>query len=106
MNLRNSRFFRSIASILAASMLLFGLPAGARAQVVPGLPSGEVMDRPAPSANVTMSVTVPSDTEAVQAERPAINPMVPPPVLLEQPIDPDKYICGGGDIVELNFWGR
>jgi protein involved in polysaccharide export with SLBB domain len=30
----------------------------------------------------------------------------PPPVSLEQPIDPDHYVCGAGDVLELNFWGQ
>jgi len=25
---------------------------------------------------------------------------------LEEPIDPEKYICGPGDLFQLNFWGR
>jgi len=32
--------------------------------------------------------------------------LVPPPVSLEQPIDPDTYVCGAGDVLELNFWGQ
>jgi polysaccharide biosynthesis/export protein len=30
----------------------------------------------------------------------------PAPIALEQPVDPDKYICGPGDVFELNFWGQ
>src|SRR5215208_7168103 len=30
----------------------------------------------------------------------------PPPVALEQPIDPNNYVCGPGDMFELNFWGQ
>jgi len=29
----------------------------------------------------------------------------PPPLSLEQPIDPDAYVCGVGDVFELDFWG-
>ncbi|MEO8844857.1 MAG: polysaccharide biosynthesis/export family protein, partial [Kofleriaceae bacterium] len=28
------------------------------------------------------------------------------PLALEHPIDPDTYICGPGDVLELNFWGQ
>jgi protein involved in polysaccharide export with SLBB domain len=28
------------------------------------------------------------------------------PLPLEEPIDPDKYVCGAGDLFQLNFWGR
>jgi protein involved in polysaccharide export with SLBB domain len=28
------------------------------------------------------------------------------PLPLEQPIDPNTYVCGPGDVFELNFWGQ
>jgi len=28
------------------------------------------------------------------------------PLPLEEPIDPEKYVCGAGDLFQLNFWGR
>jgi polysaccharide biosynthesis/export protein len=48
-----------------------------------------------------MPVTAPDDPvdEPPPVDRPA------PPVSLEQPIDPDRYVCGAGDVLELNFWG-
>src|SRR6267142_2592184 len=108
MNLRNSLCFRLIAAVLAPSMIFVGLPSAAKAQVVaPGNPL-EAIDRPSavtvPPA-VPMSVAVPSDTEVLQAERPVINPVGVPTLPLEEPLDPDKYICGRGDVFELNFWG-
>src|SRR5438128_1516514 len=104
MILRNSLCFRIIATVLAPSMIVLGLPGGARAQVLaPGLPNVDV-ERSSPG--VPMSVTVPSETEVLQAERPVINPTAVPTLPLEEPLDPDKYICGRGDIFELNFWGR
>src|SRR5690349_7243469 len=24
---------------------------------------------------------------------------------IDEPVDPDKYVCGPGDVFELNFWG-
>src|SRR5205085_10136660 len=84
---------------------LVGLPAAAKAQVLgPGLPV-EPMERSS-AGTVPMSVAAPSDTEVVQAERPVVNPTGVPTLPLEEPLDPDKYICGRGDIFELNFWGR
>jgi len=53
-----------------------------------------------------MQVGLPQDTEVVQAERPVLNPGAVPTLPLEEPLDPDKYICGRGDVFELNFWGR
>jgi polysaccharide biosynthesis/export protein len=104
MTLRNTLWFRSTAALLAASMIMLGAPSAVRAQVlVPGM---EPIDRPSSAGTVPMSVAVPSDTEVVQAERPAINPSLVPTLPLEEPLDPDKYICGRGDVFELNFWGR
>jgi protein involved in polysaccharide export with SLBB domain len=103
MKLRDSHYFPLIATVLAPTMMLVGLPAAARAQVLG--PSLEPIER-GTSAAPQMSVAVPSDTEVVQAERPVINPNAVSTLPLEEPIDPDKYICGRGDIFELNFWGR
>ncbi len=104
MILRNSLCFRIIATVLAPSMIVLGLPGAARAQVLaPGLPNVDV-ERSSPG--VPMSLSVPSDTEVLQAERPVINPAAVPTLPLEEPLDPDKYICGRGDVFELNFWGR
>src|SRR5207248_6825329 len=75
----------------------------ARAQIMAPSAPGET---PAPAAAVPMQVAVPQDTEVVQAERPVLNPGVVPTLPLEEPLDPDKYICGRGDVFELNFWGR
>jgi polysaccharide biosynthesis/export protein len=50
-------------------------------------------------------VTIPDQTEVLSAE--ATGSSAPPAsVALEQPIQPDKYICGPGDVFELNFWGQ
>src|SRR2546421_10580029 len=104
MTLRDTLWFRSTAALLAVSMIMLGAPAAVRAQVlVPGI---DPIDRPSSAATVPMSVAVPSETEVVQAERPVINPSAVPTLPLEEPLDPDKYICGRGDVFELNFWGR
>jgi polysaccharide export outer membrane protein len=29
----------------------------------------------------------------------------PPPLSIEHPIDPETYVCGPGDVFELDFWG-
>src|SRR5258708_15372671 len=102
MKLRDSQYFPLIAAVLAPTMMLVGLPSAGRAQVLPSL---DPIER-GTSAVRQMSVAVPSDTEVVQAERPVINPSAVSTLPLEEPIDPDKYICGRGDIFELNFWGR
>jgi polysaccharide export outer membrane protein len=104
---RCSASFRILAALLVPYVVLVSLPSAARAQIVaPTLP-GEPGTSSAPA--IPMQVGLPQDTEVFQAERPAVNPAAPtpPPALpLEGPIDPDKYICGRGDVLELNFWGR
>src|SRR5258708_31142518 len=102
MKLRDSQYFPLIAAVLAPTMMLVGLPSAGRAQVLPSLEPVEGGTWAVPQ----MSVAVPSDTEVVQAERPVINPSAVSTLPLEEPIDPDKYICGRGDVFELNFWGR
>src|SRR5438132_5124361 len=104
MTLRDTLWFRSTAALLAVSMIILGAPSAVRAQVV--VPGIDPIDRPSSAATVPMSVAVPSDTEVVQAERPVINPSPVSTLPLEEPLDPDKYICGRGDVFELNFWGR
>lgn len=50
-------------------------------------------------------VTGPGNPEVMGAETAAVS-TPPPPVSIEQPIDPEAYICGPGDVFELNFWGQ
>lgn len=50
-------------------------------------------------------VTGPGNTEVMGAEA-AASSTPPPPISIEHPIDPDAYICGPGDVFELNFWGQ
>src|SRR5437879_2840858 len=97
--------FRILAALLMPYVALISLPGSARAQIIaPSMP-GE----PRPSSGgtaVPMQVGMPQDTEVVDPERHATNPLGTPSLPLEQPLDPDKYICGRGDLFELNFWGR
>jgi protein involved in polysaccharide export with SLBB domain len=59
-----------------------------------------------PAAGGTLGVPVaPTDTEVIRAERGALNAVAPAVPPLDQPIDPDRYVCGPGDVLELNFWG-
>jgi protein involved in polysaccharide export with SLBB domain len=54
------------------------------------------------------------DGELLPAERmdrperavaPFAAPIAPPLPALDAPIDPDAYVCGPGDVLDLNFWG-
>jgi protein involved in polysaccharide export with SLBB domain len=50
-------------------------------------------------------VTGPGNPEVMGAE-PSASSTPPAPVSIESPIDPAAYICGPGDVFELNFWGQ
>src|SRR6266581_6409139 len=92
---RCSASFRILAALLIPYVVLVSLPGAARAQIgAPSLP-GEPAASSAPA--VPMQVGLPQDTEVLQAERPVINPGGVPTLPLEEPLDPDKYICGRGD---------
>jgi protein involved in polysaccharide export with SLBB domain len=43
--------------------------------------------------------------EEGRAERPAASSAIPPTTAVDEPLDPDRYVCGPGDVLELNFWG-
>jgi len=59
------------------------------------------------SAVTRMPVTMPEDPSSEVPEDATTPPAVQPPaVSLEQPIDADHYVCGPGDVLELNFWGQ
>lgn len=52
-----------------------------------------------------MPVTSSDATETMAAEK-AGSSTTAAAVPLEQPIDPNSYVCGPGDTFELNFWGQ
>jgi hypothetical protein len=47
----------------------------------------------------------PGDTEVMRAERGLLSAGAPAAPVIDETIDPDKYVCGPGDVLELNFWG-
>lgn len=49
-------------------------------------------------------VSGPGSTEVMSAES-AGSTTTPTPISIEHPINPDTYVCGSGDVFELNFWG-
>src|SRR5262249_11144968 len=78
----------------------------ALAQPLPGSELQGDPARPLPGAEPRIPVTMGDKTEVLAPEAATAQPPVmPPPVSLEQPIDPDAYVCGPGDVLELNFWG-
>jgi protein involved in polysaccharide export with SLBB domain len=90
----------------------------ALAQVYPTELPGDQRGSSAPVPTTRMPVTMPSSAPANPGDEPVdpaeealpqvvMPPIMPvPPVSLEQPIDPDAYVCGAGDVLELNFWGQ
>lgn len=53
---------------------------------------------------IRIPITMPTGTEVMGAETVATSSSAAA-VAMEQPIDPDVYVCGPGDQFELNFWG-
>jgi polysaccharide export outer membrane protein len=56
-------------------------------------------------AEAKIPVTSPGNPEVMGAEASASS-APPAPISIERPIDPEQYICGPGDVFELNFWGQ
>jgi polysaccharide biosynthesis/export protein len=54
---------------------------------------------------------VPADPEVMRGDRGvrsvtnALAPVTPLAPVIDEPVDPDLYVCGPGDVLELNFWG-
>ena len=52
-----------------------------------------------------MPISLPGGTEVLGVERAATSSQAAR-LPLERPVDPDAYVCGPGDVFELNFWGK
>ncbi len=84
------------------------LPGDSRADSRGSSPPTTRMPVTAPASTTTYPGDEPIDPTdpdpAPAVATPAV--VVPAPVSLEQPIDPATYVCGAGDVLELNFWGQ
>jgi protein involved in polysaccharide export with SLBB domain len=87
---------------LAVTLAVVAIASAAFAQP---LPDPLVDNRAAAGGGAKIPVTMPGDPEVLGAERAAATAPAAP-VSIEQPIDPNTYICGPGDTFELNFWGQ
>ncbi len=67
-------------------------------------PGEEDLDRRSAIPAPQMAVPAGSATQSEQDPSKALAAMDTLP--LEEPIDPERYICGPGDVFQLNFWGR
>jgi protein involved in polysaccharide export with SLBB domain len=94
---------RAVSVGAVAGLLLCGVLAGAAAAQPMPDPVAPDVDRP--GGNTTIPVTMPGGTEVLGAESSATSATAAP-ISLEEPINPDTYVCGPGDAFELNFWGR
>ena len=47
----------------------------------------------------------PGDTEVMRPERGPFGANAPAAPVIDETVDPDKYVLGPGDVLELNFWG-
>ena len=58
--------------------------------------------------SIPVTIRPPSDTEATtnQVAREPNSAQTSTSFALEEPLDPEKYICGRGDVFDLNFWGQ
>jgi polysaccharide export outer membrane protein len=95
-------------------VLVFNLSLPAWAGTLEDLGIGNSLSAQSPSAQMgmmppptqpTMMVTGPQ-SEIMQADRNLTSLPEQPAVPQEEPVDPDHYICGRGDQLQLNFWGR
>ncbi len=80
---------------LSSGLVLLGLPAEVRAQ-----PRLEGSTEP---VGVAIPIA-PPDQELMDVGRSATAPAADD-VPLDEPLDPDLYVCGAGDSFELRFWG-
>ena len=58
---------------------------------------------PSVATDPKIQVALPAGGDVLGSERGAASP--PPPLSIEHPIDPETYICGAGDVFDLEFWG-
>jgi protein involved in polysaccharide export with SLBB domain len=96
-------FRRSLASFLAAQPI-FWMSNVAYAQTLQ-TPGGFGAGGAAAGGVTAPGPIAPGDTEVTRAERGLVSAGAPAAPAIDETIDPDKYVCGPGDVLELNFWG-
>ena len=65
-------------------------------------PEGAEAPFPSPSASPQGQAGEP---DPIRVERRPSAALAPAAVAVDEPVDPDRYVCGQGDVFELNFWG-
>lgn len=95
---------RARRALRALVLLAIWVSSPATAQV----PSADVFSQSGESRGSASTVPGPAalgDTEVMRSERNAGSPVVRAPTPVEEALNPDEYVCGPGDVFELNFWG-
>lgn len=100
--MKSSPFCRGLAMLLCVQPI-FWMSNVALAQTLQ-LPGGFAVP-PAAGAPTPPAPVAPTDPEVMRVERGIITQSTPGTPPIDEPIDPDKYVCGPGDVLELNFWG-
>jgi polysaccharide biosynthesis/export protein len=92
-----------VVGVVAAAVcwLVISVPQGA-AQPIEDPPP---VDGRGTGGTTKIPIVLPNGTEVLGAETSATTSAAAP-ISLEEPIDPTKYVCGPGDVFELNFWGQ
>jgi protein involved in polysaccharide export with SLBB domain len=78
---------------------------------ITGVASAQAIpESPADSKSSNGGLKIPVTLRPADASSGEVIPTLPtaiptPPVSLEYPVDPETYICGPGDVFELEFWG-
>ena len=94
------RVLRTVAALVALAGVVSAQPLPdplADAQRNNGAASG--------GGDAKIPVAGPGKTEVMGAETSGAT-ITPAPISIEQPIDPNAYVCGPGDVFELEFWGQ
>src|SRR5262249_8709167 len=91
--------------LVVGMLAILAIVNAALAQPLPGAELQGDPARPLPGAEPKIPGTRGDRAEVLAPDAATARPPISPPVSLEQPIDPDAYVCGPGDVLELNFWG-
>jgi protein involved in polysaccharide export with SLBB domain len=99
----NSRIFRAVAVFLCCQPVLW-MSNTALAQSLQRSPA---QNPSGPAESSEAPFAAPPAPQLPTLEQDLFRSAIPsgPSVPVDEPVDPDRYVCGQGDILELNFWG-
>jgi protein involved in polysaccharide export with SLBB domain len=94
---------RKVIAVLAVASWLIASPRLTGAQPVLAQDPFPQEGRGSPSTT-RIPVTMPASPEVLGTDASVVAPPGPS-ISVEEPVDPDQYTCGPGDVFDLNFWG-